>query len=97
VTGVQTCALPISTTASILFAGTGNQGQDGFASAAINMNASLALASYSNQLNHIPTGSLAAAATAAAANINPNNPADIQKAIQSAQTSMFQSTLNLLA
>ncbi len=86
-----------ATAASILFAGTGSQGRDNLTSSAINMNTVLALTAYSNQLNNIPNGTLGAAATAAASNINPNQPADVQTAIQGAQTSLFRSTLNLLA
>ena len=86
-----------ATTASILFAGNSSNGQDGFSALAVNMNSILALASYSDHLNNIPTGSLGAAATAAAASIDPNQPSAVQNAIQAAQSSALTSSLNLFA
>jgi hypothetical protein len=81
-----------SAAASTLFSGGGNSGPGALSSAAVNLNATLALASYSNYLKGVPAGS----ASAAAAN-QSTQPADVQAAIQSAQSTAFTSMLNLLA
>jgi hypothetical protein len=60
------------------------------------LDASLALASYSNYQNGIPTGTLGSAATAAATSIGSTQPSNIQTAIQSAQSGSLSSVLNLL-
>ncbi len=84
-----------STSASILFGGTGVSGSDGLSSSAINLNASVALASYTAHQNGIPSGTIGAAASAAAAKIDTTQPATIQNAIQSAQSSLLTNTLNI--
>jgi hypothetical protein len=79
-----------SASASILFSGS-SSGSGGISSAALNLNATLALASYSNYLNGVPTGTKAATTT------NSTQPTDIQAAIQTAQSTALSSMLNLLA
>lgn len=87
-----------STSASILFSGSKASTPAGLASAAINLSASVALASYSAYQSGIPTGTtLGAAATSASAKIDTTQPTDIQTAIQSAQSGLLNSTLSLLA
>jgi hypothetical protein len=84
-----------SASASILFAGTDVSGSDGLSSSAINLNASVALASYAAYQNGIPNGTIGAA-SAAAAKIDTTQPTTIQNAIQSAQSALLTSTLNIL-
>ena len=88
-----------ATSASILFssnnASNNASGMDGFSSTAINMNASLALAAYSNYQNGIPSGTLGAAASAAAAKIDTTQTSTVQTAIQAAQSASLTSSLNL--
>jgi peptidoglycan DL-endopeptidase CwlO len=86
-----------ASTASILFAGNPSNGLDNISSSAINLNATLALASYSNHLKDIPNSSATVAATGAAAGTDSTQPADVQNAILSAQSASFNSTLNLFA
>lgn len=59
-------------------------GQEGYASA-INLNSTLVLTAYSAKKNE------------GAANINPTEPSNVEKAIKSAQASLSSNTLNLLA
>jgi len=86
-----------STTASILFSGSTSNGLDNISPAAINLNATLALVSYSNYQNDIPNSSATVAATSAAAGTDTTQPSDVQNAILSAQSASFNSTLNLFA
>jgi hypothetical protein len=84
-----------TTSASILFASNSNKNSSGISSAAINLNGSLALASYANYLQGVPSGTAQASATKAASGSTQSS--DVQTAIQSAQSSAFNSILNLLA
>jgi hypothetical protein len=86
-----------ATAASILFSGTSTQGSDGPFASAINLNAALALVSYSDSQNGIPNGTLGAAATAASAGLGLAQPTGTPNAVQSAQSSLLTDTLNLLA
>jgi hypothetical protein len=84
-----------ATMASTLFSGTGSNGADGFSSAAINANSTLALAAYNDQLNNTPA-TVTAAANAAAASLDPGKPASVQAAMQAAQAYSVVNNLNLL-
>jgi hypothetical protein len=86
-----------SASASILFSGNSGNGLDNISSSAINLNATLALASYSNHLSGIPDSSASALATAAAPGTSSTQSADLKGAAQSAQAGALNSTLNLFA
>ena len=81
---------------SILNSGQGTSGLDGFSSAAINLDATLALASYTNRQNGIPDGTIGAAAAKLASGIDTTQTASVQAAIQAAQAISMASTLNLI-
>jgi hypothetical protein len=85
-----------SASASTLFSGGSSSGLLGFSPSAINMSASLALAAYANQQSGIPSGTLGAAATAATSNLDSTQSSIVQAAIQSAQSTVLTSSLNLL-
>jgi len=85
-----------SASAATLFSGGSSSGLGGLSAAALNLNASLALASYTNNQAGLPTGNFAVAADAAATSPGSTSPADVQSAIQSAQSSVLTSTMNLL-
>ncbi|GLH73033.1 hypothetical protein GETHLI_15350 [Geothrix limicola] len=78
-----------TTAASILFSGDSSNAKHGWSAAALGMNTALALASYADRQQGIPNGT-AAAAAAASAGGSP------QTAIQSGQSAMLQSMLDLL-
>ncbi len=77
--------------ASGLFVATPDGGFD----PAVNLNATLALAAYANRQAGIPATTPRAAALNASQ--DPAQPAQVQAALQAAQTALAASTLNLLA
>lgn len=85
-----------ASSASILFSGQGTSSSSGYASSAIDLTGTLALAAYANKQNGVPTTTLGAAASKAAASIDSTQPAHVQSAIQAAQSASTTSTLNLL-
>ena len=85
-----------ASSASLLFSGQGTNGSSGYASSAINLTGTLALAAYANKQNGVPATTLGAAASKAAASIDSTQPANVQSAIQAAQSATTTSTLNLL-
>ena len=86
-----------ATGASILFPSSGIKGLEGISSSAINLNASLALASYATYQSGLQSNPLGAAATSAATSSDPTQTASIQAEVQGAQAATFASTMNLLA
>jgi hypothetical protein len=85
-----------SSSASTLFSGGSASGLLGFSPSAINLSASLALAAYANQQSGIPNGTLGAAVTGATSNLASTQSSIVQAAIQSAQSTVLTSSLNLL-
>ena len=86
-----------SASASILFSENSKNGLDNISSSAINLNATLALVSYANRQNDVSGSSPATAAATALTGTGSTQSSDVKTAIHSAQSALFNSTLNLFA
>jgi len=86
-----------SASASILFSGNSKNGLDNISSSVINLNATVALVSYANRQNDISSSTPATAAASAVTGTGSMQSSDVKTAIQSAQSALLNSTLNLFA
>jgi hypothetical protein len=86
-----------SASASILFSGNSKNGLDNISSSAINLNATVALAAYYNQQNDISNSTATTSAAPAVTGTGSPQSSDVKLALQSAQSALLNSTLNLFA
>jgi hypothetical protein len=86
-----------TSSASILFSTKDSSSSSSGFTSAMDLNAKLALASYTSQQAGLPTGTVGAAAASAASKVDTTQTSSVQAAIQSAQSGVTSSLLNLLA